>query len=116
MKVDAQLLRVYDRKAYNCLHFTRDVWGELTGEDISEKLRGLLGAPEDRRLALATFRAFERLPRPISHCLVYMRSMGRDPHVGVFFRDRLLHMRTTGPEFLPLAIGARGFNSFRFYK
>lgn len=116
MNVDKWLNKRHKKDIYTCLHFTRDVWLELTGQDITERLHGLLGADNARRLVRSHFRAFERLQAPCSPCLVYMRQMGRDPHMGVFVDGRLLHLNKHGAEYFPLEIAARGFTDFRYYK
>lgn len=116
MNTEQFLLKVYHRDTYNCLHFTRDVWIALFDEDITDKLKGLLGHASTRKLGRATFRAFQRLPAPLAPCLVYMLAAGRDPHLGVYVGGKVLHLRKTGPEYLPFELATRGFNKFRFYK
>lgn len=117
MIVDQFLNRKYDENTYNCLHFTREVWLALTGEDIGTKLHGLLGQASDRRLMISHFRAFERLTHPIPPCIMYMTQLDKDPHIGVVLADGLLHIRRTGPEFFPIPLASRGATPpFRYYR
>lgn len=115
MSLDQFLYKKYHKEIYTCLHFTRDVWQHVTGEDISDKLQGLLD--KDRRISKANLRSFEKLSRPQHPCLVYMKQLGEDPHIGVYLAGSLMHIHSrTGPEFLPLDIAARGFTDFGFYR
>lgn len=116
MSIDPFLSKRYDKDTYHCLHFTRDVWFGLTGVDITDRLQGLLAPASERKPHRGALRAFKRLRRPVAPCVVYMRQLGQDPHVGVLVDHRLLHMQKHGPEFLPLALAGRGFTDFGFYQ
>jgi len=117
VNTDKFLLKNYDRNRYNCLHFTRDVWLELTGVDITDRLQGLLAPEGQRKPHRGPLRAFKRLRRPVAPCIVYMRSLGHDPHVGVLLPEGLLHIRNTGPELFPFEIAVRGTTPpYRFYQ
>lgn len=103
-------------KSYTCLHHTRDVWQAVTGVDITERWQGLLSASDPRQLLREHFAAFKRLPGLVDPCIVYMRQLGRDPHVGVYVQGGLLHLRARVPEFFPFELASRGFTSFRYYQ
>ena len=113
--VDPLLHRRFDRRRYDCLHFARDVWLELTGEDLAARLDGLLAAPEDRHVLARHRRAFQRLPGPREPCLVVGQRRHSAPHVGVFLRGRVLHLREEGATFQTFADAMRGFTSVRCY-
>ncbi len=94
MSVDKYLDRVYRPGQYNCLHFTCEVWADLTGQDIRERLEGLLaGALRDRTLGKLHARAFRALPGPVDPCLVLFQGNGPTPHMGVWIRGKVLHIR-----------------------
>jgi hypothetical protein len=114
--VDKFLDRKLDRNSFNCLHLTRDVWLELTGEDLSERLAGLMGRLGTKKLRRATVRAFRRLDAPISPCIVIMKLPHYQPHMGVFLRGKILHIQTHGVEFLPPSLATRGFKTVRYYQ
>jgi hypothetical protein len=111
---DQYLARAYDHRRYNCLHFARDVMLDLTGVDIGERLAGVLD-PETRTLGKRHFDAFRRLETPESPCLVFMSRRRGEPHVGVFARGRVLHIRERGVQFQPLEVAALGFEIVRYY-
>lgn len=114
--VDKFLDRKMDLNYYNCLHLTRDVWLELTGEDLSSRLAGLMGGLDGRRLHRATVRAFRRLTSPVSPCIVLMQLPRYQPHMGVYLRGKVLHFQNHGVEFLPLSLATRGFKTVKFYQ
>lgn len=105
MSVDKYLVKRYDREAYNCLHFAREVWLDETGVDIGPLLRESSETP----------RSFRQLEKPQSPCLVLMRDTGHTPHVGIFLRDRVLHIHEFGVEFIPLSSLLLQFKSAKFY-
>lgn len=114
--VDGFLDRRYDRKTYDCLHFTRDVWMAATGEDLGDSLATLLERGPARKLARAHRRLFQRLDRPEDPCLVLMRRPRTAPHAGVYIRGRVLHLWDGGAEFMPPEVASRGFTTVGYYK
>ena len=113
--VDAYLGRAYERGRYDCLHFARDVWRDATGEDLGVRLDGLLGRTADRHVQPRHVRAFRRLDGFRDPCIVLMHGPRRDPHVGVFLRGRVLHLREEGSAFDPVEVATFGFSQVRCY-
>jgi hypothetical protein len=116
MDVDKFMFKKYVDDVYTCQNFARDVWLELTGEDLSERLAGLLGSKSSRKVRLSHVKAFTRLAHPISPCLIMFTQFNRDPHIGVFYQGRVLHLNLNGPEYLPIQLAGRGFTDRRFYQ
>lgn len=114
LSVDKYFSRRYDRKTYNCLHFARDVWFDLTNVDITDRLQGVL-FPDRRVPTRSLLRSFVLLDAPTEPCLVMMHRPRVAPHIGVFVRGKVLHITELGVEFLPRAVASRGFQSVRFY-
>ena len=73
---------------YTCVHFVRDVWKDLTGNDIGQYAPGLHGNPE-----LAIRHGFVRLNKPRTPCLVWMKGLN-ESHAGVYVDGRILHLKT----------------------
>lgn len=113
--LDAFLSRRYNKETYNCAHFVRDVWQELTGMDLGAEFEGFLRPPKDRYTDPAIRRAFKRLNKPSSPCVVLMQRRGCVPHVGVFVRGKIIHLHEQGVEFLPVEVATRGFKKLGFY-
>lgn len=114
ISVDGYLGRRYDRTEYNCLHFARDVWRDLTGVDITTRLEGLL-SPQNRHPTRRHLRNFQLLQAPRDPCLVLMVRHRAAPHLGVYLRGRVLHIHDLGVEFLPVDVASRGFQNVRYY-
>lgn len=112
MKIDDFLDRFYDRQRYTCFHFTREVWKELTGEDLGEELEQVLNGFV--KLGRKHVRKFVELSGPQDPCLVVMQWVRSPPHLGVYLRGRVLHLQRHGVEFQPLGVADRGFTSTRF--
>lgn len=114
MSLDQFLDRRYDFDKYNCLHHTAEVWRHLTGDDILERLDGILDGIQRAHLS-----AFEWLTQPTSPCLVVMRHRGargrNEFHVGVFLNRRIMHITEHGGvQYQPTDVVAHGFNDFRY--
>lgn len=115
MSIDKYLNRKYNYQTYNCLHFSRDVWLDMTGIDITEKLNGLLGKASDRMISTHTVKSFIRLLNPISPCIVLMQRPRTSPHMGIYIDGSVLHIKPNGVEFFPLDIASFGFKTVRYY-
>lgn len=117
MSIDKFLDRQFNEDSYNCLHFACEAWLDLTGQDIRQRLDDLLAVPAaQRRIGRAYTADFKRLDRPHSPCLVLMQRPRSTPHIGVYVRGRVLHIREEGVEFQPLNVATLGFKRVRFYQ
>jgi hypothetical protein len=116
VSVDRYFQRRYNAKDYNCAHFVCEVWADIKGDDLTIALRGLLCPWSDRRAVIGDLRAIRMLSAPESPCVVYMHSRLRDTHVGIFIRDRVLHLtERSGVQFQPLDVASLGFQRVRFF-
>lgn len=118
---DFRVDRWLDRKfqpgphGYNCFAFARDVWVELTGVDLGQQ------TPEHRSAALYQDRALQvantlqPLEKPASPCLVLLLGARTEPHVGVYYRNKILHLNEKGVYYQPLS-DIQGNREARFYK
>lgn len=116
MSVDVYLDRTYDRKHYNCGHFVADVWFDLTGDDISEAISGLVAPTGKGRANLAQLRAFKRITKPESPCIALLSPPRGQTHVGIYLRGSVLHITETGVAFDHLEVATIGYAHARFYK
>lgn len=98
---------------YDCSHFAAEAWEHETGENLADRLDGIFEEKRTARLSIA--RKFKRIKEPVSPCIVVMQPEKREPHVGVFIRGRVLHLRERA-EFMPLDVARRGFSKVRFYQ
>lgn len=111
------MTRRFDLKRSNCWHLVRDVWRDMTGQDLGDLTparvhRGALNSAVD---AAADGPGFQALDAPRERCLVLLRRRKDMPHVGVLLRGKLLHMTPEGVRHEPLAYAALGFSVVEFY-
>jgi len=104
----------YHSTDYNCSHFVRDLWFDLTGQDICD----LVGAFNSGRLgpAMSVRRGLVRLDNPEDPCIVWFVLPGFTPHVGIFVERGVFHMTPDGPRYQPLALLQNLYQNTKFYK
>jgi hypothetical protein len=111
--IDKFLDRV-KRRDYNCLDFTREVWLQLCGEDMKDRLDKLINAVAVRRVSVSSVRGFEFLRVPRSPCFVVMQRFKLSPHVGIYLNGKILHLSATGAEYQSINVVKQSFQSVRF--
>lgn len=117
LNVDSYLARRFDLATQNCWHLARDAWLELTGVDLGDRTPETISAATLMQRFDSDVPVFEKLAKPVDPCLVLMRRPGLVPHVGVFYRGRILQMtRKRGACFEPLHHATAGFTDVGFYK
>lgn len=115
--VDPFLAFEYKEGLYNCFDFAGDFWYELTGECLSDRLSILRKPIAQRKARVSDVRGFRKLEVPESPCLVVLRMRLVQPHIGVFYEGRVLHLHSRlGVLFQPVREAAYGFDKIGFYK
>lgn len=115
MSIDRFLDRMPGPK-YNCLDFTREVWLSMTGQDITVKLTGLVGAFADRKANLSGVKGFKRLQEPQSPCFIVMQRFKFVPHLGIWLDGRILHLTNRGVQYQPLVVARSYYQTIRYYQ
>jgi len=115
MSIDCFLGRTYNKDNYNCAHFVVEVWEHLTGVNIEDKMAGFLLPVEYRFVPFSLRRLFKKLDKPTGLCIVLMQRFGKEPHVGLYYKNRVLHITKQGVQYMPLEIATLGFNKIGFY-
>lgn len=116
MSLDDFWGKEYHETDYNCSHFVRDLWLELTGVDIS----ALVGAWNSGSLSQAMARRddLERLESPCLHspCIALCSNPGDPPHVGIVFDGRsMFHMTPEGPKVHTLSYLNTCYDAIKYY-
>jgi hypothetical protein len=115
VSVDKYFNREYDVKKYNCAHLVCEAWKDLTGFDLVGVLGGFLSGAKDRKTILSDLRKMQPLDKVTDPCIVLMQQGRNAPHIGLYVRGRVLHIRKEGVEFQPLDVATMGFPRVRFY-
>lgn len=114
--IDVLFDKTYHKQRYNCVHFVCEAWQLVAGADLSQRMSGVLRAVSDGGgMQRDDMRPFERLNEPDSPCIVLMHG-NQSPHVGLFYRHKVLHITEQGVQYMPLAVAAIGFDRVRFYR
>jgi len=103
---------------YNCLDFAREAWLLVAGDgDVKAKLDALSAGvhAEDGRVILSAVRGFRKLDKPVSPCFVVMQRSKMQPHIGVFYNGRVLHLKENGVEYQPVQVARRYFTKIGYY-
>jgi len=113
MSIDGLLVREYDRKSYNCLHFSADCWFHLTGDTRLYQVRE--HDLEGQHL-VSLFRGMRKHSSPtFAPSLALMNTLEERLHIAVCFRRRLLHINEAGCQFLPVDALEAMYRNMRFY-
>lgn len=92
---------------YTCNEFACEAWGEITGENLVERLNNHLNGIGD----------FEQLKEPISPCIAFFSRNPKSPtHVGLFYDQKILHLSPRGVQHMPMEYVMMGFRTVSFYR
>lgn len=113
--VDKYLGKKFSIVSYNCWDLVREAWLDLTGDDIGKRtpIPPTLRAMKERFLNEESH--FMKVDKPVSPCIVLFKRYRLLPHVGIFFKNKVLHIRETGVEYQPLSVASFGFKEVGFY-
>ena len=116
MAFDDYFNKVYNKNTYNCAHFVCDVWEDITGDDIRESFRGFLLPFKSRTATFGMRHRFKRLVEPVEPSIVLMSNRTGTPHVGIYTRGKVLHIRECGGvQYQPLDMATFGHTYRRYY-
>lgn len=116
MSIDKFFDKRYNPDSYNCVDFCAEVWKHLTGEDRTALIASLQGPIEGRTLDRSILAGIVRLAKPVSPCIAIMQRPKAAPHVGIYFKDRILHITERRVEFQPPEIAAMAFQTVGYYQ
>lgn len=119
-EVDNYLKKKFDILNYNCWHFVRDVWFELTGEMLYDYTparptkHDMHMAAEDAIYKFLQVNSIAAWPKH-QPLIVLMKRRVDTPHVGVFYKGKVLHLTPEGARYLPLDVSTVGYEKITFY-
>ncbi len=114
--IDTYLQKTHHMKNYNCWDFIRDVWEELTGEDIGMRTPKLATRKNMKERFTEEEKHFKRLTEKQDPCIVLFKRGKMLPHVGIYLRGKVLHLpEKSNGKFEPLELVKMPFKNVRFY-
>jgi hypothetical protein len=114
IKVDYFLNRRFTAR-YTCWDFVREVWKQMTGVDIGDRTPPVF---QEMALNAAVKQAipdFQELVAASDPCIVLFERDRMEPHIGVYLKRRVLHLRRTGAAFEELRFARMGFARARYF-
>lgn len=114
--LDKYLSKTFNHRNYNCYHFVREVWLELTGIDLGDQAPETVSAQSYTEKALQVANTLERLQSPSDPCIVLLQRARIEPHIGVYVDGKVLHLTRTGAYFMTLNQVTPGYPTVSFYK
>lgn len=116
MRIDDYLLKEFHPTKYNCWDFTRDVWKELTGTDLGQQTPSVHTPKDYTDRALQVANTLTRLDQVADPCIVLFQRRRISPHVGVYYRGRVLHLDSRGAKYLPLDQVSATYTTVTYYQ
>lgn len=116
LDIESYLSRRFDIVSMNCWHLVHDAWFELTGEDLGWRTAGNMLRAAIKGKFDGSIARFEKLEAPQEPCIVLMRRPGAVPHVGIFYKRKILQMTTRGASYIPLDAATTGYRDVSFYR
>lgn len=115
LQPDRYLGLVFHREEFTCWDLIRRAWLDVTGFDIGDRTPHPATPAAMRARFDAEESDFILLAGPVTPCIVLMRQRLAVPHVGLFWRGRVLHMRPAGVRYERLVDARRGFGQVSFH-
>lgn len=113
--LDAFLSRPYDPKHYNCAHLAIEVWECLMQRPVASSIYGFL-VPGETRSTLHHAEGVRMLAKPEDGCFVLMRSKVRPPHVGIYYRGKIIQFAgNKRVQNLPPEVALTGYTRVRYF-
>jgi len=104
--IDRYLQRNFKLRGYNCWSLVREFWQDTQGVDLGP----VIGFNDSKKLE------YVKLEKPESPCIVLLLNPRQIPHVGVYWKGKVLHIKQSGAQYVPLNVASFGFKEVEFYK
>lgn len=114
-RVDPWLSKTFSLNTYNCFDFAREVWRELTGVDLGDQVPEPPNIKAYQIQAVKVSNTLKKLTAPANPCIVLFQRSGVEPHIGIFYNGKVLHLNQQGAYYVPLLNVARDYQTVSFY-
>lgn len=116
MSFDTLFLKEYDDKNYNCSHFVVDAYKHITGVDISDLLLGFMRPKHEREVFKNIRKNFMTVHDIKNKTLLCLMSNTHEKHAGVFYKNKILHLKRNGVEYQNVSVATLFFKKVGFYE
>lgn len=111
--IDNFLDRIPSR-TYKCRDFCREVWLSAFDEDMADRMPLFLTGSGN--ITLNELRSLTLLVKPENPCFVLYQRKHVIPHIGIYVRGGILHLRDDGAAYDSVAYVERRFSKVSYYK
>lgn len=115
-RVDPYLQKTLNTRTYNCWNFVQEVWRDLTGVDLGNQTPSDHSIESYKKTAVAFSATLEKISEVQDPCIVLMLRDRVQPHIGVYYNGRLLHLNARGAEYRPVDQVTASYTSVQYYK
>jgi hypothetical protein len=105
--IDRYLQKTFKLRGYNCWSLVRDFWRDTQGCDLGP----VIGLHDTSKKL-----EYKKLEKPESPCIVLMLNPRQIPHVGVYWKGKVLHIKQAGAQYVTLPVATFGFQTVEYYK
>lgn len=103
----------YHDNDYNCLHFSVDLYRDITGKDMGIYVDDLMTGRDKRKIDIAKLKRFKPLNAPVDPCLALMH--GKELHAGIYHQAKIIHITETGVQCVAPHIAALRQGRIKYY-
>lgn len=114
-RVDPYLQWKYQQRTNNCWHLAQDVWSNLTGVDLGDQTPAEHSAMAYTNRAVMVANTLKKLDKLQDPCLVLFQRKRLEPHIGVYYRGKVLHMNSRGPAYQDIDFVSASYTTTEFY-
>lgn len=114
-RVDLYLQWKFQQRQCNCWHLAQDVWSNLTGVDLGDQTPVEHSAMSYTNRAMMVANTLKELDKLQDPCLVLFQRKRLEPHVGVYYHGKVLHMNSKGAAYQDIDFVAANYTTTSFY-
>lgn len=115
--IDELFNRQYDHRRYHCVHFVIDAANTIFELDYAPSFIGLTGSLDETiKTSRETAHRNKQIKNPTNGCIVLMTKQDNSSHVGIYYKNKVLHLTDSGVQLLTLNQIELIFKRVRFYE
>lgn len=113
--IDELMGMKFDIQTSNCWHFTQKAWQKLMKEDLPDLTPTIASGGRIISQTAKYKKVYELLANPAPICLALMERAPWNPHIGVYYYGRIMHLTERGVQFVSPSVAKRGFEKVSYY-
>lgn len=115
LNIDKYLDRQFNDRSYNCFDFVREVWRDTTGKDLGHQTPAVHSVDTYTIQALSVADTLKKHESPQDPSIVLMLRKRLEPHIGIYYRGRVLHLNRQGAHYADFGHVTAPYITVQFY-